>query len=795
MKKTIFKSFEVIIRIMLVITILFTSFGYQTVVLASSNVKGDVRKSVNSEGSITNPGDVELTKTVTKTNEEGIYNVKLTAKGKDVTVTQSVEANPYIMFVLDRSGTMGPEPFGELMCEKDWYNCPDDFMKEKYELAKKATINFSEKILEKYSKAKLGLITFSDEATLNRNFDSKKFTTWRPDNFPQSAGGDTNTAAAINLASKQLLATKATNMYIVLLSDGRPEINGSYTQPKKDAIAAANSAKAAGIEIFTVAFDVTDEDDLDTINQIATSTSHQFDAKSNEQLINSLNNITSSITVRKPAGTNAIIEDIITDEFTYVDGSGVGATVNDQKVSFNIGDITQEGKSVEFKIKIDKTLEENWYPTNEMATIKYTNSNNQSDSKTISESAEVYWLQEIKNYTINYYKDSSIDGELLHSETKQTKKSVINASDISINDYKPTVGYKDGEFVTSMPYTLTGNNDVINVVYKKKDNLSYIVEYYKDGNIKLSKDAENTYKNQLFGSKILSSDIPVDKYLPTFGYRSGRILTSMPYTIIDGQNVIRVCYEKRDDIPYIVKYLEKDTEEYIGLGSETKEGKFEETYTEHAKTAPKGYKLADSETKTITLDQLNKELKFYYEKRNDYSYKVNYLELGTNKVLSKQKIVNDVSYLSEHLENAISIKGYNLVNDGDDSSKKTIIIEEDNQEINFYYTIKDDLKYRVEYYFDGEIDSSKTDYFEGFTYGTVIRNYTDKLPRGYRFDKDTAPLTIDDEKENVIKVYYVENPEGDLMPPKTGIDSTKYLSFAYLLSAIVITFAVRKKEN
>ena len=473
MKKIISQKFEAIIRIILAVTVLFTSFGYTTSVFAETYKKGDVRNGEKTVGSTTNPGDVKLKKTVEKTDEDGIYKVTLTAKGKNTKITQSSEAIPYIMFVLDRSGTMGPD-FGELMCEKDWYNCPDDYMKSKYELAKKATISFSEKILEKYNKAQLGLVTFSDEATLNRKFESKKFSTWRPDDFKQDASGDTNTAAALNMATQKLLEnkSKATKMIIVLLSDGRPEINGSYDKPKADAINAANLAKQNGIEIYTVAFDVSD-DDVDTINQIATDKKHQFDARNYMQLTTSLDNITSSIEVEVPAGTDAVIKDVIADGFTYVDGSAtpVPTTQQGKNITFKIDKITEQGTSVSFKIKADDDLPDGWNRTNDFANIEYKNSKNQKDEKKIPTSPEVYWINDYE-YIVNYYKDS-INGTLLGTKNKQaSKNSQIKTSDIDINAYKPN-GYKDGEIITDMPYTVTGENDVINVVYTKKTDLSY----------------------------------------------------------------------------------------------------------------------------------------------------------------------------------------------------------------------------------------------------------------------------------------------------------------------------------
>ena len=866
MKKIISQKFEAIIRIILAVTVLFTSFGYTTSVFAETYKKGDVRNGEKTAGSTTNPGDVELRKTVEKTDEDGIYKVTLTAKGKNTKITQSSDAIPYIMFVLDRSGTMGPD-FGELMCEKDWYNCPDDYMKSKYELAKKATISFSEKILGKYSKAQLGLVTFSDEATLNRKFESKKFSTWRPDDFKQDASGDTNTSAALNMATQKLLEnkSKATKMIIVLLSDGRPEINGSYDKPKADAINAANLAKQNGIEIYTVAFDVSD-DDVDTINQIATDKKHQFDARNYMQLTTSLDNITSSIEVEVPAGTDAVIKDVIADGFTYVDGSAtpVPTTQQGKNITFKIDKITEQGTSVSFKIKADDDLPDGWNRTNDFANIEYKNSKNQKDEKKISTSPEVYWINDYE-YIVNYYKDS-INGTLLGTKNKQTSKnSQIKTSDIDINAYKPN-GYKDGEIITDMPYTVTGENDVINVVYTKKTDLSYTVEYYKDGE-KISNDADNTKGNQTFGDKVQSADIDINKYKPSIGYKNGTIETDMPYEIKEEDNIIKVCYIKRDDMSYTVKYLDKANDEEL-LASEVRNDKtFEEVYTETAKDAPYGYKLVSNKTQEIKVDAEDKVIIFYYEKRNNFKYSVKYLEEGTDKELADTEYRDNKSYLEAYSEKAKNISGYNVV--GEDTQE--FILKEENMEIVFYYTKKADLSYKVvyykdnlnteaigeevvnnqtfesiinkedinvdlykplkgynsgmiitdmpytiidgeniinviytkkdnltyhvEYYYDGNIDSSKTEYFENLTYGDVITNYKEKLPAGYRFVSDTAPLIIDDTEDNVIKVYYVSEPKGDITPPKTGIYTTDYLSITSIIGTIALILSKKKQEN
>lgn len=109
MKKVINQKFEAIMRILLAVTVIFTSFGYTTSVFAASIQKGDVRNEVNTVGSTTSAGDVELKKAVEKTDEEGIYKVTLTAKGKNKVTTESQYADIYTVVVLDTSGSMEKE--------------------------------------------------------------------------------------------------------------------------------------------------------------------------------------------------------------------------------------------------------------------------------------------------------------------------------------------------------------------------------------------------------------------------------------------------------------------------------------------------------------------------------------------------------------------------------------------------------------------------------------------------------------------------------------------------------------
>ena len=853
MKKVINQKFEAIMRIILAVTVLFTSFGYTTSVFAASIQKGDVRNEVNTVGSTTSAGDVELKKTVEKTDEEGIYKVTLTAKGKNKVTTESKYADIYTVVVLDTSGSMEKKvcvnrPF--IVCKK-WADI-------KYPEAVKGTKVFANTLLGKYPNAQLALLTFSSDVKKARDFDNKGFDNV---NYPDPDGG-TDLGAAIQKADQMLAEKKKSDanakLYMVILSDGYPE-----GQTVNHTTAANHAKNVTGVEIFTIGYD-TDEDTQKLLQGVATDKNHYSNADGND-VAQKFTDIAGNIEISVPAGTNATITDTIADGFTYVEGSGNNATIEGKKVSFDVDKITEEGETVSFKIKIDKDLPTDWYPTNDKADITYTDVSDETVTKTITNSAEVYWEQATYKYKVNYYKDS-VNGTLLGtSEDEAVKNAKINASDIDINKYKPT-GYGNGTIDTDMPYTITGENDVINVVYKKRNDLSYTVEYYKEQN-KISNDNDNTVNNQTFGDKVQEAEIDKNKYKPLLGYKDGTIETDMPYEIKEEDNIIRVCYVKRDDMSYTVKYLDKANDEEL-LNSEVRDGKtFEEVYTETAKDAPYGYKLVGNDTQEVKIDAEDKVVIFYYEKRNDFKYSVKYLEEGTDKELADTEYRSNKTYLETYSEKAKNISGYNVV--GEDTQE--FVLKEENSEIVFYYTKKadlsykvvyykdnlnteaigeevvnnqtfesiinkedinvdlykplkgynsgviatdmpytiidgenvinviytkkDNLTYRVEYYYDGNIDSSKTEYFENLTYGYVITNYKEKLPADYKFVNDTAPLTIDDTEDNVIKVYYESVSKGDVTPPKTGINNASYLSITCIIGMIALSLSKKKQEN
>lgn len=82
----------------------------------------------------------------------------------------------------------------------------------------------------------------------------------------------------------------------------------------------------------------------------------------------------------------------------------------------------------------------------------------------------------------------------------QTFEDIINSDDIDKDLYKPRKRYNSGVIATDMPYTIIDGENVINVIYTKKDNLTYRVEYYYDGNIDSSKT--EYFENLTYGDVI-----------------------------------------------------------------------------------------------------------------------------------------------------------------------------------------------------------------------------------------------------------------------------------------------------
>ena len=286
----------------------------------------------------------------------------------------------------------------------------------------------------------------------------------------------------------------------------------------------------------------------------------------------------------------------------------------------------------------------------------------------------------------------------------------------------------------------TGTNEII-FYYEKVDGLTYTVEYLeKDTNKEIS--LPKVVDGKVYGDEVTESAIDIDGYVKVEP-------TSETITIGMNENIIKFYYTKRTDLSYTVKYIDQETGEEIKHAVRYNNQVFDSEVTEEAPDV-EGYTKVNPE-ETITITTGTNEIIFYYEKVDGLSYIVKYLEKETNIELETPKSVDGKVYGDEVTESAIDIDGYIKI----EPSSKTIIIGMKDNIITFYYTKRTDLKYTVEYYFNGVKDEALTETIEGQIFNSEVTTYTDKVKVGYKLDRvETIPLIITT-GENKIKVYYV----------------------------------------
>ena len=230
-------------------------------------------------------------------------------------------------------------------------------------------------------------------------------------------------------------------------------------------------------------------------------------------------------------------------------------------------------------------------------------------------------------------------------------------------------------------------------------------------------------------------------------------------TVPDNNNlVVKLYYTRRNDLSYTVYYKEQGTEKELA-GAKVVDGQtFGNVVTENAIDID-GYNKVNPTNANITITTGTNEHTFYYTKRTDLSYTVNYLEKDTNTVLHEAKTVGNQTFgtIITSSDEVITIDGYNY----DSVDKTTLTIGTSENVINIYYTKRTDLSYTVNYYYNGELKHSVT--FDNMEYLDAISD-VEEMPKYNgvtytKYDLKTSsangllPLIIGT-GSNYINVYY-----------------------------------------
>ena len=385
-------------KILLYVTLFALILNIFNPLIVCAASKGEISNPTVEVGNTEAAGNVKVTKTVTKVDDyDGRYRITFDVVGKNNTTIVENNAVPYIVYVLDRSGTMETNKL-----DND----------TRYSYSKKISADSSDMLIKSVPNAMIATIVFAQDMNdapdkipvdIVRDFENSALQKSVWGRFG-TEGGYTPTDKAIAKATEMLNGvTGATSKHIILLSDGVPEDGNGKQGASQRALAAAERAKKQNIEIFSVFIQEKNSTDVDAIklmDSIAStpSESHSFKVSNVSDLTTSFDNITTSI-INTPAATKAVLKDVIGSDFTYVSGSASSSDiiVNDKNVTINIGDVNESKKTYYFDIKIDEDASTGWHKTNDSFKLTGNGLNNTVET---DKSAEVYWEENYKKLGI-----------------------------------------------------------------------------------------------------------------------------------------------------------------------------------------------------------------------------------------------------------------------------------------------------------------------------------------------------------------------------------------------------------
>ena len=759
--------------------------------------KGDLRlgnqisnKSVTvTKGSLAEDGDVQVTKTVSKTDVEGKYNVTFEVKGKSVKTETSNKKDVYAVVVLDKSNSM---------CNS--YNCSKD---KKWTSAVNGAKTFASTLHKKLPNAKIALVTFADEdgflgiidnayndAKVLRDFDNKDFSNVK---FGTPNGG-TNLHAGLYEANKLLTASnvkKDAIKYVVVISDGEPTLyydEDGYTQGPGSYMDATTEAKTKEMaktvqksaEVFAIGYDYNGT----ILSEVASGADHVY-LSDPTTIVNKFTDI-ATIIGKADAGTNATLTDNIGAKFVMTDAQG--KTYTSEKF-----DITEKGKVFSFDITIDedKITDDGWYATNAGFTLSYTDSQGNEKTITCDENPEVYWEVDKYDYTIEYYYNNVKDADLTETGAlAKGKKFGVTDEKIKANT---KYGYKFDKATPDKTSAISSEKENVIKVYYVADEtqtkeISYTVNYYKDGVLQTSDTEKVTKTIQVLETtgKVETSKINVtNKY---FGYKFDKTNPSSIPEVFENGDVIDVYYiideSKVKELTYTVEYyidgvLQENDTQIVTKTVQVLESNNLTVNKSGINTKDKyvGYRFKESNPSIIPDEiETGKVIKVYYvlddSQTKEISYTVNYYKDGVLQTSDIEKITKTAQVLEttgkvETSKINVTNKYFGYKFDKTNPSSIPEVFE-NGDVIDVYYIIDEskvkELTYTVEYYIDGVLQENDTQIVtktvqvlesNNLTVNKSGINTKDKYV-GYRF-KESNPSIIPDEIETgkVIKVYYV----------------------------------------
>ena len=549
--------------------------------LAEDKVYDDKVEAIEATG-------VTANKTASGPDDDGNYTITISVEGSTTTVPGVKNLPADIVLVVDTSTSMNDVATkkvcgGELKESIVGYNCANcdtwyssrDALKNGYictnmvtdktrlDIAKEAASLFASGLMSASDEVRMGVYDFSGSNRTDVALtDDKTVITSAVEGLdtPSDWAADgTDYGLGLSGAADILQDSgEGRQKFVVFISDGEPN-NGDY------GIKEAKELMEDGVTIMTVGVDM-DNSAMRYLGNISSSDdndnkycySASSDGSSGAALDTVLALIQEKIETSINSGTGAVLTDTInTEAFTLVEGSQSAVlTVNENVLTWNIGDIGSEEQTVSFEVKpvegkygmlhTNSDVNLSFYSTQQSANVIFNKGAIGDPTVTI--------IKPTAGYTVNYYKDS-LDTEPFKTETGAGDVGDEIPYDAATNQ---PVGYKLGSVTPANPTISSEGDNVVSVLYVKDETvtkeLSYTVEYYKD-DVKVEGDTQTVTEEIWIGSSQNSLTVDKDEINITNKYDGFAFDYTDPTAIpdnIENNGIIRVYYAtdaNGNDIP------------------------------------------------------------------------------------------------------------------------------------------------------------------------------------------------------------------------------------------------------
>ena len=543
------------------------------------------------------PGEVAASKTASYDAENHEVTITMTVEGKEA--SQITPSKADVVLVVDNSGSMASsvgEPCKTPSSEFEsagwgWVECPECgaryyqgltgwFVPEsctgekgkepRIDTAKKVGKKFADSILSGENENQMAVIGFAhgEESILpwwstspikveqNLTNDVNAVTGALDE---MNADGGTDYTSALQEAYDMLASRSETDRpgYVVFISDGAPGKQGSSIgDPNWDGSRQARAIKEAGYGLYTIGIALDDEAD-DYLESLASDNHYQNVTGTNyaselEELLKEWAEEINTV----PAGTDAVLVDTISEDFTLKPNQNVENLAFDyenNQVTWNVGEITEEGKEISFVVIPKEGVYGENIPTNAEAKLTYTDVNGESQTLNVANATVNIPAPVAETVTLTYDANGGTGAPETATVNKNTEDYVLNT------DTTPTHEPVDGRDVEFKGWS--ADEAVINQVYEKdnvpvtvttidiaEENVTvYAVWAYKEeppvGTVMLNYDANGGTGAPASATVNKNTEVTLDSTTtPTHAEADGKYVTFAGWS--NDEAVKGVIYEK-----------------------------------------------------------------------------------------------------------------------------------------------------------------------------------------------------------------------------------------------------------